>query len=248
MAESNWVRCFHRRPEATGRLVCFPHAGGSASYFYAFSELLGPDVELLAVQYPGRQDRSAEKNAESISELADAVFEALSGTLDGPFSFFGHSMGSVVAFEVSRRFQQRTEMAPGLLFASGYPAPSRLRGGTVHRRDGAGLLAELRLLGGIDPRWLDDPDVLAVVLPPLRADYHAIETHPRTAERLHGTPITMFTGDADPHTTLEEGRAWADATTGPFAYQVFRGGHFYLDDRLPELARLVSDAVGRPAR
>ncbi|GCB53300.1 thioesterase in siderophore biosynthesis gene cluster [Streptomyces sp. NL15-2K] len=228
--------------------MCFPHAGGSASYYYAFSELLGPDIELLAIQYPGRQDRCAEKTAGSIAELAEAICEALTGELDGPFAFFGHSMGAVAAFEVARRFQQRTQPAPSRLFASGYPAPSRLRGGTVHRRDDAGLVAELRLLGGIDPRWLDDPDLLATVLPPLRADYHAIETHPRTAEQLRGTTVTMFTGDADPHTTLEEGRAWAGATTGPFEFHVFRGGHFYLDDCLPRLARHVTDSVGRSTR
>ena len=241
MTADTWIRRFHPSPQAVEKLVCFPHAGGSASYFYPLSELLAPTIEVLAVQYPGRQDRIAEKCAGSITELARG---ALAGEPAPPFSFFGHSMGSIVAFEAARLCQQGGVSGPDRLITSGYPAPSRLRNGHVHLRDDAGLIAELRELGGVDPRWLDDADVLATVLPPLRADYQVIEAHPATAERLTGIPVRMLVGDADPHTTLAEAEAWAQATTGRFDLRVFAGGHFYLEEHLAEVAQLILTGVG----
>jgi surfactin synthase thioesterase subunit len=238
-----WLRRFDAALTDAPRLICFPHAGGSASYFYCLSRLLAPDIEMLAVQYPGRQDRMAEHVPESLTELADRVSAALAPLTCRRTSFFGHSMGSVLAFEVARRAASWPGGGPLALFASGYPAPSRIRGGSVHRRDDDGLLQEVRGLGGIDERWLANPDVLATILPPLRADYRLMETHSRTAERLHNVPVVAFTGDRDPHTTVADAEAWSEATSGPFTLHVLAGGHFYLDDHLPTVTQAIRTTV-----
>ncbi|MFI0241463.1 thioesterase II family protein [Streptomyces sp. NPDC016845] len=241
--DGEWIRRFHPSEESTFRLVCFPHAGGSASYYYALSKALAPGLDMLALQYPGRQDRAAEGCITRLSDLADHVYAALRDAEDGrPYVFFGHSMGSVLAFEVARRYQDRTGTPPSWLLASGYPAPSRLRGGTVHRRDAAGILDELRTVGGTDPAWLEDAELLAAILPPVRADYTAVETHPRSDARLT-CPITTLTGDNDPHTTVTEAEAWADHTTDDFTCRVFSGGHFFIDQHVQEITSVISDAV-----
>ena len=237
-----WVRRFHPSGSAAVRLVCFPHAGGAASYFYPLSETLGPAVDTVALQYPGRQDRFAEGCVETLAELADRAFAALTGWDDRPLAFFGHSMGSIVAFEVTRRFQDRGN-PPVKLFASGYPAPSRLRGGTVHLRDDAGLVRELTEAGGTDPAWLDDEHLLASILPAVRGDYQAVETHPRTHGVRLDCPVTMLVGDTDPHTTVEEAAAWGDHTSREFDLRVFPGGHFYLDQHGPELADTLATSL-----
>jgi len=240
-----WFGPARVRPFAEMRLVCFPYAGGSASYYYSMSELLAAHAETLALQYPGRQDRRRETCVDNLSELADRVFDVLQGCADGrPYAFFGHSMGSVLAFEVARRFRQAASASPVWLFASGYPAPSRLRGGNVHRRDDAGILAELRLLGGTDPRWLDNEELMASILPAVRGDYTAIETHPRGNDSLD-CPITMLVGDDDPHVTLDEASAWREHTSGEFAMRVFAGGHFYLDTHRSAVIDEVTSTLGR---
>jgi surfactin synthase thioesterase subunit len=238
-----WVRRFHPSGEDGVRLVCFPHAGGSASYFFPTSQALAPGIETLAMQYPGRQDRRSEPCVESIPELADRAFEALRPWEDRPLVFFGHSMGSILAFEVAWRFQQKTGAPPAWLFASGYPAPSRLRGGTVHLRDDAGIVEELRRSGGTDDVWLADEDLMATILPPTRADYKAIETHPRTFDAVLDCPLTMLTGDSDHQTTIAEAESWREHTSGAFDLRVFSGGHFYLDQHGPELLDLISATV-----
>ncbi|MFE2219469.1 thioesterase II family protein [Streptomyces canus] len=242
--DGEWIRRFHPSDESEFRLFCFPHAGGSASYYYALSEALAPDLDMLAIQYPGRQDRRAEGCIVSLAELADRTYAALRQAEDGrPAVFFGHSMGSIVAFEVARRYQDDTGAAPAWLFASGYPAPSRLRGGTVHRRDDAGILDELRAVGGTAPVWLEDADLMASILPAVRGDYTAVETHPRVPDVKLTCPVTMLTGDDDPHTTIAEAEAWGEHTSDEFSLHVFQGGHFYLDQHAPEITDIISTTV-----
>lgn len=242
--DGQWTHRFHPADDSEFRLVCFPHAGGSASYFYGLSEALSPELDVLAVQYPGRQDRRAEGFVESFARLADLTYAALRDADDGrPTVFFGHSMGSVLAFEVARRYQDETGAPPAWLLASGYPPPSLLRGGTVHRRDDEGIIEELRAVGGTDPVYLENKHLRASIVSAVRGDYTAIETHPRVTGVRLDCPVTMLVGTDDPHTTLAEAEAWQDHTTGAFALHVFKGGHFYLDEHGDDVNALISGTV-----
>ncbi|MFC4907623.1 thioesterase II family protein [Actinomadura gamaensis] len=228
-----WIRRFHRVPEAGLRLVCFPHAGGSASFYFPVSNALRRSaslagrVEVLAVQYPGRQDRRNDPPITDLGELADRVTEALGPYADRPLAFFGHSMGATIAFETARRLEAKGS-GPVAVVASGRRAPSRHRAESVHRRDDAGVIAELRALSGTDASLLEDEELLRMFLPAVRADYTAIETYRGEPGATLACPITVFTGDADPHVTLDEAEAWRAHTTGAFELRVFEGGHFYL--------------------
>ncbi|MQY09714.1 thioesterase II family protein [Actinomadura macrotermitis] len=228
-----WIRRFHPVPEAAVRLVCFPHAGGSATYYFPVSTALSRSadlaqkVEVLAVQYPGRQDRRHETPFTDLGLLADAVHEALLPWQDDRLVFFGHSMGASLAFEVARRMDR----PPVALVASGRRAPSTPRDESVHRRDEAGVIAELKRLSGTDPSLLQDDELLRLFLPAIRADYQAIETYRCPAGTTVPCPVTVFVGDSDPHVTMDEARAWAGHTTGGFGMEVFEGGHFYLSAR-----------------
>ena len=242
--DGQWVHRFHPTDDSEFRLVCFPHAGGSASYYYGLSEALAPELDTLVVQYPGRQDRRAEGCVENLAELADLIHAALRRSDDGrPTVFFGHSMGSVLAFEVARRHQEDAGAPPVRLVASGYPAPSLLRGGTVHRRDDAGIVEELLAVGGTDPVYLENAHLRASILFAVRGDYTAIETHPRATGVRLDCPITMLVGTDDPHTTVPEAEAWREHTTAEFALHVFQGGHFYLDEHSAAVAGIITDAA-----
>lgn len=222
-----WLRSFHRSTPGAPRLVCLPHAGGSASFYFALSRALSPAVEVLAVQYPGRQDRYDEPLAGSIQELARGVFHAL-GESDGtPPVLFGHSMGAMVGFELARLLQAAGR-PPALFFASGRRGPSLVRTETVHQGDDATLIAEVTTLDGTDAALLEDEELLRMVLPVLRADYRAVETYRRAPGPRLSCPVVAMTGDADPRVSLDEARTWAEETEGEFELRVFPGAHFYL--------------------
>ena len=125
---SDWLKYLGRSPvveNLTRQLVCFPHSGGSANVYRPLRLELPDDIQVVSVQYPGRQDRFTEPCVTDLHELADRVTEVLRATPAGvPRAFFGHSMGSAVAYEVAQRLGAD---GPDVLFASARPAPSRAR-------------------------------------------------------------------------------------------------------------------------
>lgn len=167
-----WLKRFHAAPKAGARLVCFPHAGAAASACHGFSASLTPRVEVLSVQYPGREDRYAEPMVDDVGLLADAVAAVLPPWCDRPLALFGHSMGAIVAFEVARRLGPRVDA----LFVSGRRAPSTYRAEDLHRRDDSGLVEAICALGGTDLRLLD-AETVRMLLPLVRNDLRAAETY-----------------------------------------------------------------------
>lgn len=242
-----WLRRFDSRPAATARLVCFPHAGGSATGFRILSARLGPAVETHAVQYPGHQDRRAEPLIDDLHALADQAAQALGdwAVRDGrPLALFGHSMGASVAYEVARRLEQRRDLVLASLFASGRPAPSADRIGSVHRLGDGELLGHMRRLDGTLGALLDDDELVrAMILPALRNDFRAAETYQAEPGPPLACPITALIGAADPWVTAGQAARWGDYTTGPFDLRTLAGGHFYIDAQADAVAELIDAAL-----
>ncbi|MFJ4972553.1 thioesterase II family protein [Streptomyces sp. NPDC088755] len=242
-SEVGWVRRYHPAPGADRRLVCFPHAGGSASYYFPVSRAIGPYADVLAIQYPGRHDRHGEACLDSIGGLADALEGELPAWFDRPVTFFGHSMGALLAFEVARRLERRGIVLHGLC-VSGRRAPSRPRSERVHLGGDEALLAHMARLSGTDSRVLGDPELMRLVMPAVRADYKAVETYAYTDGPPLSCPVLALTGDDDPQVTLEEAGAWAEHTGGGFALKVFPGGHFYLNTCADAVTAAVRGHLG----
>ncbi|ONH23414.1 thioesterase II family protein [Pseudofrankia asymbiotica] len=234
---STWLRVFAPANAGSPLLVCFPHAGGSAGVYRPLALALAPDVEVVAVQYPGRQDRRDEPPAGDLRALADGVADAL-GAQARPFALFGHSMGAIVGYETAVRIAANSLPRPVRLFVSGRAAPEPDGRQTVPADDMA-LLREIRRLGGTVGAVLDDPELRELALPALRADYAALGRYsPLPAPRLT-MPITVLRGHDDPLVTAPEAEAWRTRTVAGSDTRVFPGGHFYLNDNMPGVAALV---------
>jgi surfactin synthase thioesterase subunit len=239
---ADWVRRFHPAAHPRARLVCFPHAGGSASYFFAVSRAMAPSVEVLCLQYPGRQDRRTEPCLDSVADFAEYVAAALGPWTDLPLVFFGHSLGANIAFETARVLQT-SGVEIGGLFASGRRGPTTERDERVHERPDDGLLAELRRLSGTNGAVLGDHEIVRMILPALRADYRAAETYKHASGETLRCPITVMVGDDDPKVTVDEARDWEHHTTGAFELKVYPGGHFYLQDHQDAVLAEISAHV-----
>ncbi|TGB14468.1 alpha/beta fold hydrolase [Streptomyces sp. MZ04] len=245
--DDRWIRPIRPAPQAPAVLVCLAHAGGSAAFFHQFAGMPADVAEMLAVQYPGRQERRTEASITSLTELADRVTEALMPYTTRPMVLFGHSMGGLVGHEVAARLTTAGRR-PSALVVSGARAPSRHRDESVHRRSEAGIVDELRRLGGVDPAFLDDPELLQMIMPPLRGDYRAIESYRPVPGTPSPVPITVLTGDQDPMVTAEDAAAWSRHTSGGFALHTFSGGHFYLTEHIPEILAILCDVVTGAAK
>ncbi|MER6447523.1 thioesterase [Streptomyces venezuelae] len=240
-----WIRRYRAAPEAPVQVVCLPHAGGTASYFRPMAKGLFPAAEVLAVQYPGRQDRIGEPCITDFEELIERTFAAVRSATDRPVALFGHSMGALLAFEVAGRLEA-CGAAPTALFASGARPPGLPLDRSGHTATDDELIAELAALDGTDERLLQNEDMRVMVLSALRADYRMLESR-----RPHGSavacPVVSLTGDADPVVSVGEAGGWADHTTGPFDLHVFPGGHFYLGDHWAGVSAAITQRLGRPA-
>ncbi|MGW5645337.1 thioesterase II family protein [Saccharopolyspora sp. NPDC003752] len=237
-----WIRRFHPAPDAGVRLVALPHAGGSASFYFPLSRALAPRVEVLSVQYPGRQDRLAERCIDDIGELADRLAAELRPWADRPLALFGHSMGAAVGFEVARRL----EVAPIRLIASGRRAPSTHRDEWVHLHDDDGLVTDLRKLSGTAADVLGDEELLRMILPAVRSDYRAAETYRGEPGAKVACPITVLLGDDDPKVTLAEAEAWREHTDAEVDLRVFPGGHFYLVEHQAGVLAVLDERLKVP--
>jgi surfactin synthase thioesterase subunit len=229
---STWFRRFTTAAGNGPRLVCFPHAGGSATAFKDLARALPAHVDVLSVQYPGRQDRYREAPFTALAPLVEAVGEELTRELAAdpgrPYALFGHSMGALIAFETARLLASRGELpGPQRLFLSGRGGPDT---GSLpyHLYDDADVLDDVRRLGGTDQAMLDDPDVLELVLPALRADYRALGTYRWRGGEPLATAVTALTGDRDPMMRAEDAHTWRAHTSGDFAVKVFPGGHLFV--------------------
>jgi surfactin synthase thioesterase subunit len=224
-----------RRPGASVRLICFPHAGSGAAAFCGWTELLPPEVELVAVQLPGRQNRIAEDPPTEVGPLVGTLVHALRPVLDLPFAFFGHSAGAALAFELARALRDRGARGPGRLFLSAQPAPGPSSVRRLHQLDDESFRAEILALGGVDPEVAEDPDVMDALLDVLRADFSLWERHAAAPGAPLDCPITVFCGESDPRAPLAEAARWREQTLGAFDAARFPGGHFYFLDQTAEL-------------
>ncbi|MEV5655550.1 alpha/beta fold hydrolase [Streptomyces sp. NPDC052291] len=242
---TSWLRRFHPAEQAPVRLFCLPHAGGSASYYFPVSRALTPAADVIAVQYPGRQDRRNEPCVDDVRRLADLVTAEMLPWCDRPVALFGHSLGATLGFEVALRLEA-AGTTPRVLFASGRRAPSRPREKeNVHRSPDAQLLTTIRRMSGTDPAVLADDELLRSILPAIRADYKAAETYRYEPSAPLTCPIEVLNGTEDPEVTAEEATAWTTHTTSTTTFHTYKGGHFYLNDHAPAVINRIRERLAQ---
>ncbi|OKK04786.1 thioesterase [Streptomyces sp. CB03234] len=251
---TDWFRRYRSAGRTRRRLLVLPHAGGSASFFHSWGSAFDDGTELLVARYPGRHDRLTDPLITDMDVLADAVTQALRPWLDLPLTVFGHSMGASLGYEVTLRLQDRYDIRPAALHVSSRKAPHRLTPRSLHLQSDDALIEEVRRLGGTDTTLLEDPDLRALVLPAIRADFTIVGTYGPRPPAAVDCPVHAHAGDHDVSTTPHDMAAWSDVTPYPFTLTTYPGGHFYLLDHPTTLTRAISDHMtpstnrARPAR
>ncbi len=223
------------------RLFCLPHAGGNALLYRPWRRFFPAGIDLCPIELPGHGARLAEPAFTRMAPLVETLAEALEPLLSVPFAFFGHSMGAAIAYEMTRRLQRPA--GPVHLFVSARPAPDpAYEPRALHRLPDAELLAALGRLGGTPAVVLAREDLMAALLPGIRADLELIETYvPPAGERV-ACPITTLGGVQDRMIDRRGLEAWSGFTAARFRLCLFPGGHFYLAESAgPVVAEVLRD-------
>ncbi len=230
------------RPNADPRvrLFCFPYAGGSAAIYRTWGEVLPPDVEVQAVQLPGREWRLKEEPYTRVLPLVEELAVVLKGLLETPFAFFGHSLGAIVSFELARELRRRGLPAPEHLFLSGHSAPQLPREEPdIHDAPDELFYEGLRRLDGTPDELLSNEELMELLLPAMRADFAMAETYELAPEPPLDCPLSIFGGLGDLATDRAKLEPWAEHTTGEFKLRMVPGGHFFVNESRDLILRAV---------
>lgn len=197
----------------------------------SWQNALPAHVEVCGVQMPGRGARFGEVPFRRMTDLIDDLVPVLQRSVDRPFALLGHSLGALVAFEVARRLAVSGGACPRHLYASGCHAP-RFRDPSkdYHLRDNDELVEVLRDYKGTPPEVLADRELLAMLLPSIRADFELAETYCYQAPAGLDIPITAWAGREEVRSSPDQVSGWALETTGPFEEAWFDGGHFFIHE------------------
>lgn len=231
---------YTEKEQAEKRLFCFPFAGGSAAAYRSWDQLLKPDVELCAVEIPGRvyMRQTAVQNMDA---LVDAIYPQILELLDRPFIFFAHSYGSAIAYEVTKRLQKEGKPLPLHLFVSSRRPPhfTDTRPQSVDLSDEEFIDVMQNIYHAIPDVVLNEPDLLKMTLPIFREDIRINEIYQGELSPLLKVPVTLFHGKEDRSEELDRLQKWEETTAEPFRIQSFEGSHFFIDSAKEEVIKTI---------
>lgn len=244
-----WIQWPERKPEARLRMFCIPCAGRGASVFNGWGALLPRTVEVALVQPPGREARIAQPAFTRVGPLVEALFDAMAEHLDRRYVIFGHSMGALVAFELTRRIRRVNAPGPSALLLAGARAPHLPRPWPpIHHLPQAQFVEALARFQGTPPETLSSPALLDLLMPMLRADFAACETYVHATEAPLACPIRVFGGRQDEDVSLDDLNAWRQHTTADAVARLLPGNHFFVYAAASGLLPLLAQELEQIAR
>jgi len=232
-------------PDVPGRrLICLPFAGGGAATYRHWPRSLPEDLEVAAVQLPGRDLSRRGEPLDSIGAMAMAAHIAVRSASDLPYALFGHSLGALVAFELALALERDGGRPPVALFVSGRRPPDQVdTAPPVHALADTPFLDELqRRYGGIPDVVRQEPELLALLLPALRADVRALETYQPAIGARVACQVHVYGGRGDTMPRPDELAGWERSAQRPVRTRVFAGGHFFVED---ERAAICADIAAQ---
>jgi surfactin synthase thioesterase subunit len=233
------------------RLLCFPYAGAGASMYHGWYSNLPGDVDVRAVQLPGRQDRLGEKRLSRVADMVERVELALGTLPELPLVLFGHSFGGILAFELARRLELQGQHILALIVSAARGPGYAAHGEPIHDRADEAFLQAIHERYATPWAILGDRELMALTLPCLRSDVEALETYVHDAQVAVRAPITILRGLRDAQMGDKDVTAWRQATRGATFVHEVDAGHFFIDSHahwVIERVRAALDASSSSLR
>lgn len=241
-----WFPFVYSAPAARARLFCFHYAGGRAGIFRDWPAMVPNWLQVVPVELPGRGTRLNEKPFRSLDALLDALCAVIAPYLNLPFAFFGHSMGGLISFELARALRRLGERRPVHLFLSAHRAPHLPnQNGTTYDLSHEALVEKIAAMNGTPPQVLENPELLELIVPILRADFELCDTYSYVEEPPLACPLTIFGGEDDRVVPEEMLPPWIDHTTAEFQLHTFRGDHFFLHEVEEQFLTIVRERLAQ---
>lgn len=245
---NDWLVCLKSHPDRP-TLIVFPYAGAGVTSFYQWAAPLLDRVQVVVVHLPGRETRMREPLMTHWKPVCEAIAVAIEDLDSGPFGFFGHSMGSLLAFETCRLLQEQGRTLPGVLVTSGRAAahlPSkRPRSFDLPSRE---LFALLHEMGGLRPELLEEPVLMNFIEPIVRADLQINDQYDFSEKPPLPVPLVALAGRGDRQFSVRDVHAWRELSSGATAVHEFDGDHFFIESARNEVSALLYEYLNSYCR
>ncbi len=238
--EDEWVVRYRPNEQARLRLFCFPYAGGGASIFRPWIDILPSEVEVCSIQLPGREYRIDSPAYMRIAPLEEALAEAVSPYLDRPFAFFGHSMGALVSFELARLLRKKYKKYPEHLFLAAYRAPQLPNPNIKIYHLPSEVFKVVLRSEGIAEMVLQNEELMQAMLPTLRADFELCDTYEYAEESPLTCPFSLFGGLEDVRISRNDLELWPQHSSVGCSLTMLSGSHFFLHSSQDQLLAAIS--------
>lgn len=228
------------------RLFCFHYAGGSSVSFYPWKNRILHPAELMAVDLPGRGRSIAEPLLYNIDDVTTTLLQHIKYYTDKPLVFFGHSVGGLICFEVAKAMKAEGLQPPVHLILSGCIAPQNL----YKRRhicdfDTKEFVEALKLYNGISQEVLNEPSLMEIFLPIIRADISIIEKYKYRGNDPLNCNITTIGSADDPTVLIEDIKPWASHTSMQYDHHTLNGDHFFIRTDIENLLNIINHVIAK---
>lgn len=227
------------------KLYCIPHAGSSVLAYLKLKKYLHPNMELVLQELAGRGSRINESYYNTIEEAASDVYESIKNQIDDTcYAILGHSMGSLITFELCHKIQKEGHNLPMHVFFSGRGAPHiKPKMQIMHNLPEDEFINEILNMGGTPPELFSNTEMSRIFLPILRADYKLVETYAyREKDEKLNVDISILYSNED---KMIEGdvNEWSMYTDKRCHYNRFDGGHFFLFKNISAFMQVIHEKL-----
>lgn len=220
------------------KAICFPFAGGNEHVFKPLEKHFSFDM--TTVNFPGRGKRTGQPLCKNMTEAVRDFFQQYASLLKGDFFFWGHSLGAVIAYEVTLKIQEKGGQMPKFLIVSGKENPSFVEPEPKHNVSKEEFMQVLRAYGGTAEEVLAHKELMDYFEPIFRADFQIAETYSRSEPAPMNLPLFNIGGKNDKEVSYELLTGWKDYTEGHYQEMLLDGEHFFILDQKEEFAKLVN--------
>ena len=223
-------------------LFCIPFAGGSASIYYKWRNYLGDKINIIPIELAGRGRRINELFKETIQETVDDIYNYIKDQLYEPYILFGHSMGSILTFELINKIIKEKDNLPSKVFYSGRKPPHVPIEKHIHLLPDGEFLEELVSLGGVSNTFMENQELVDMFLPILRADFRMIENYKCKSIQVIDRDIHILYGSEE-DLKMKELNSWGMYTTEKLFIKKIEGNHFFIENNLELVMKYIQEVI-----
>ncbi|MCB2298659.1 thioesterase II family protein [Clostridium tagluense] len=226
-------------------LFCLPYAGGSETIYYKWKKHLHPSIQVVPIELKGRGKRFGEFFYESLEEAVDDIFENIKDKIvDDDFAIYGHSMGSLLAYELYYKISELNLRKPKHIFFSGYKAPSIVREReNTYTLPNYEFMKKVMELGGTPEELMKNKELLQIFLPIIRSDFKILETYNyEEREEKIQCDVSILNGRQD-SINLEELLTWKNHVCRGFKVYNFEGNHFFINSNVENITSIINTTL-----